>query len=81
MPNMGYCRFTNTRQALAQCIEGIKNGDISSKTEVAEGKGMLREVAELLQDYGVIDTFDSKAIDHMVEESYGPEYEDDEEND
>ena len=67
MPNMSYCRFTNTRNDMNDCLDTLCEGKSLSTMEVQAGKNMFREVLEFCQEHGVIDAFDREEIDRIFD--------------
>ena len=64
--NMSYCRFTNTRADLGDCLDTIRRGDERlSNFEVAAGKSMFREFLAFCRDYDIIDTYDGEIVDDL----------------
>jgi len=55
MANMSYCRFTNTRQDMDDCLEALRNEKRLSDFEVRAGRNMFRDILEFCQEQGIID--------------------------
>ena len=43
MPNMSYCRFTNTRTDLNDCLDSIRRDERLSEMEMRDGRKMFEE--------------------------------------
>lgn len=43
MSNMSYCRFTNTRTDLNDCLDSLRHDERMSEMEVREGRNMFEE--------------------------------------
>ena len=55
MTNMSYCRFYNTRIDMSDCIEALRNKDISSEEEKECAKRMFNEIFDYLYEEGILD--------------------------
>ena len=62
MANMGYCRFTNTRQDLQECLEAIQYDARLSDVETRAGKAMFEEFLTFCKEQGIIDDFDEETL-------------------
>ena len=62
MANMGYCRFTNTRQDLQECLEAIQYDVRLSDVETRAGKAMFEEFLTFCKEQGIIDDFDEDTL-------------------
>lgn len=70
MPNMSYCRFTNTSADLGDCLDTIRRGDEKlSDFEAEAGKKMFLEFLTFCRDYDIIDSFDGEAVDAIFQET------------
>lgn len=65
MSNMSYCRFTNTRGDMEDCLEAIRNEKNLSDFEAQAGKNMFQDILEFCQEYGIIDTFDNDVLQEI----------------
>lgn len=63
--NMSYCRFTNTRTDLNDCLDSIRRGEHPSGFEVRAGKQMFQEFLAFCRDYDIIDGYDSDTLDEL----------------
>jgi len=48
MSNMSYCRFTNTRTDLNDCLDSLRHDERMSEMEVREGRKIVRGVSDFL---------------------------------
>ena len=76
MANMSYCRFTNTRSDMEDCLEALRDEKPLSDFEVRAGKAMFKDILEVCQAYGIIDTFDGDEIDRLFDNLLEKEDED-----
>lgn len=67
MSNMSYCRFTNTRGDLEDCLNAIEMGDKVSDFEAQAGKRMFKAFLTFCRDRDIIDTYDAEAVDDMFQ--------------
>ena len=67
MPNMSYCRFTNTRGDLTDCLDAIQYEEHLSAAEVSAGKRMFKEFLNFCRDHDIIGEYDHKNIDEMFD--------------
>lgn len=51
MSNMSYCRFQNTADDLADCLDNIEDDNLSPEEEKARRR-LVRLCAEILDAYG-----------------------------
>ena len=51
MANMEYCRFTNTREDLQDCLEHMDDEDVSSDEQRAR-RAIIRLAVTMALDYG-----------------------------
>ena len=71
MANMSYCRFSNTRQNLSDCLTALdpcENEYEISRDEVQEGIKMFEMFLDYCQEAGIIDEYDEEAIPKEFEE-------------
>ena len=50
MSNMSYCRFTNTRTDLNDCLDSLRHDERMSEMEVREGRNMFEEFLTFFQE-------------------------------
>lgn len=62
MSNMSYCRFTNTRTDLNDCLDSLRHDERMSEMEVREGRNMFEEFLTFYQEYGIIDDYDGQLV-------------------
>ena len=68
MSNMSYCRFTNTRTDLNDCLDALRRDERMSGMEVQAGRNMFVDFLDFLdfcRDYGIIDSYDRELVDHL----------------
>lgn len=65
MPNMSYCRFTNTRADLDDCLDAIRQDKRLSEMEVHAGRNMFKEFLAFCRDYDIIGHYDSELVDKL----------------
>lgn len=66
--NMSYCRFTNTKADLGDCLDALRRDDRLSDFEAKAGKDMFQEFLVFCQDYDIIDDYDDSAINELFDE-------------
>lgn len=66
MPNMSYCRFSNTLEDLRDCRDALYNGDICWKREMKAAKALVA-VCRVIAEY----------TDEEIDEMYAMNAEDD----
>ena len=76
MSNMSYCRFTNTRSDMEDCLEALRDEKPLSDFEVRAGKAMFKDILEVCQAYGIIAAFDGDEIDRLFDNLLEKEEED-----
>lgn len=62
MSNMSYCRFTNTRTDLNDCLDSIRRDERLSEMEVRAGRNMFMEFLTFCRDYDIIDDYDGELV-------------------
>lgn len=67
MPNMSYCRFSNTRSDLNDCLDAIRRDEKLSGREAAAGQKMFRELLVFLRDYDIIEAYDSEVLEDLFD--------------
>lgn len=65
MSNMSYCRFTNTRIDLNDCLDALRRDERMSGMEVQAGRNMFVDFLGFCRDYGIIDTYDRELVEHL----------------
>ena len=63
--NMSYCRFTNTKTDLTDCLDAIRRDERVSGDEADAGKRMFREFLAFCRDYDIIDGYDDGIVDDL----------------
>ena len=67
MSNMSYCRFTNTRSDLNDCLDALRRDDRLSGMEVRAGRNMFVEFLTVCRDYDIIETYDKQLIEDLFQ--------------
>ena len=67
MSNMSYCRFTNTRIDLGDCLDSIRRDERLSDFEAQNGRMMFREFLNFCRDYDIIGEYDVEVLDDLFE--------------
>lgn len=67
MPNMSYCRFTNTSADLEDCLDSIRRDEKLSDFEVRAGKRMFKEFLTFCRDYDIIEDYDREIVDDLFD--------------
>lgn len=67
MANMSYCRFTNTRIDLGDCLDSIRRDERLSDFEAQNGRMMFLEFLNFCRDYDLIDQYDKEAVDDLLQ--------------
>lgn len=62
MSNMSYCRFTNTRSDLNDCLDAIREDTRLSDVEAKAGRWMFDDFLSFCREYGVIDSYDEETL-------------------
>lgn len=62
MSNMSYCRFTNTRNDLNDCLDAIREDKRLSDAEAKAGRWMFDEFLSFCREYGIIDGYDEETM-------------------
>lgn len=65
MANMSYCRFHNTKLDMEDCLDAIRDEKHLSAEEARAGRQMMEDILEFCRDYGIIDTYDSNAVEDV----------------
>ena len=76
MPNMSYCRFTNTRNDLQDCLEAIRQDRRLSDFEASAGRWMFDEFLSFCREYGIIESYDQATLCALFEGLKNKESED-----
>ena len=67
MSNMSYCRFTNTRSDLNDCLDALRRDNRLSGMEVRAGRNMFVEFLTCCRDYDIIETYDKQLIEDLFQ--------------
>ena len=67
MSNMSYCRFTNTRSDLNDCLDALRQDDRLSGMEVRAGRNMFVEFLTFCRDYAISETYDKQLIEDLFQ--------------
>ena len=67
MSNMSYCRFTNTRSDLDDCLETIRRDERLSDFEVRAGRNMFVEFLDFCRDYDLISGYDKEVLEDLFD--------------
>ncbi len=67
MPNMSYCRFTNTAADLRDCLDTIRRDEKLSDSEADAGRKMFRDFLAFCRDYDIIEEYDSEIVDDLFD--------------
>lgn len=67
MSNMSYCRFTNSRADLNDCLDALRRDDRLSGMEVWAGRNMFVEFLTFCRDYDIIETYDKQLIEDLFQ--------------
>ena len=78
MPNMSYCRFTNTRSDLNDCLDALRRDERLSEMEVRAGRNMFVEFLTFCRDYDIIEGYDSQLVNSLFQDMKEQEHCDDE---
>mgnify|MGYP000811894520 FL=1 len=62
MSNMSYCRFTNTRSDLNDCLDAIREDKRLSDVEAKAGRWMFDDFLSFCREYGIIDSYDEETL-------------------
>ena len=62
MSNMSYCRFTNTRSDLNDCLDAIREDKRLSDVEAKAGRWMFDDFLSFCREYGIIDSYDEQTL-------------------
>lgn len=65
MSNMSYCRFTNTRTDLNDCLDALRRDERLSEMEVRAGRNMFVEFLSFCRDYDIINDYDGQLVDSL----------------
>lgn len=76
MANMSYCRFTNTKADMEDCLSAMREGEGLSDFETRAGKAMFKSILALCQNFNFIDHFDADEIDKVFDSLEEKELED-----
>lgn len=65
MSNMSYCRFTNTRSDLQECLDVIRQDMRISDFEASAGKCMFEEFLGFCWWQDIIDGYDKEILSEL----------------
>lgn len=68
MSNMSYCRFQNTSDDLAECLDALEQQKHLSGEEYYAAVGMFKSFLEFCQDEGIIEDFDTDRLKEYLGE-------------
>ena len=68
MANMSYCRFSNTKQDLEDCLFALRDGGKLSGFEADAGKSMFDDFLDYCQEVGIIEGYDREAVMDLFDE-------------
>lgn len=67
MSNMSYCRFTNTRIDINDCLNALRRDEQLSEMEVRAGRNMFVEFLSFCRDYDIINDYDGQLVDSLFQ--------------
>lgn len=76
MSNMSYCRFTNTRTDLQECLDAIRQDNRLSDFEARAGRWMFEEFLDFCREQCIIDTYDKEEVEALFRNLLKKEIED-----
>ena len=65
MSNMSYCRFTNTRSDMDDCLNALCRDERLSATEARAGRNMFKEFLTFCRDQDIISDYDGEVLDSL----------------
>jgi len=68
MSNMSYCKFENTDNDLQECLDALRERNISSNSEKRAANRILQTVLLFLEDEGIIENYNAGKIKKIIEE-------------
>jgi len=68
MANMSYCRFENTDNDLQECLDALRERNISSNSEKRAANRILQTMLLFLHDEGIIENYNAGMIKEILEE-------------
>ena len=78
MPNMGYCRFHNTRADLNDCLDALREGKPLSADEARDGRRMFVDFLDFCQESYIITGYDEDELKALFDDRTEKEEDDDE---
>ncbi len=65
---MNYCKFENTNIDVRQCLNSLRNRDVTSDRELEYARTLLIKVFEFLDDEGLINNgeLDKNSLDDLL---------------
>jgi len=68
MSNMSYCQFENTDKDLQECLDLLRERNISSNSEKRVANRILQTILLFLHDEEIIENYDAGKIKEIIEE-------------
>lgn len=68
MPNMSYCRFRNTHEDLADCLDALEQGQDLSVEECQAAVQMFKRFLDFCRDMGIINDYDHERVEEYLNE-------------
>ena len=65
---MSYCRFENTKAALAECLKAIDNQEATSDMEISQAEQMVTMFLEWCWEADIIDGYEPEMIEAAFED-------------
>lgn len=65
MSNMSYCRFTNTRSDLDDCLNALCRDERLSEMEARAGRNMFKEFLTFCRDQDIISDYDGEVLESL----------------
>ena len=65
MSNMSYCRFTNPRSDLDDCLNALCRDERLSAMEARAGRNMFKEFLAFCRDQDIISDYDGEVLDDL----------------
>lgn len=60
--NMSYCRFTNTRADMSDCLDALYGEVPLSESEAKAARNMFLDILEFCEDRGLIASYDKDEV-------------------
>ena len=68
MSNMSYCKFENTDKDLQECLDSLRERNISSNSEKRAANRILATILLFLEDEGIIESHNVGRVKEIIEE-------------